>query len=151
VGERFVADFVGPKRFPEGANMALLERDVQALHALFPRPTLEEPLAWEALPPEGQKVVLRWLAANKARKAWEAQEDALSGQVQALLREAPGLTLPSGRVDFKATKGRAVVDWEEVAKACAANVSPERYKELLGQHTQTKSTRPLRAYAGRDE
>ena len=46
-GARFWRDFVVPQRCPEGPNLVLLERDADAIRALFPAPRVETPLAWE--------------------------------------------------------------------------------------------------------
>lgn len=146
LGDRFVQDFVTPKRFPEGSAFTMLERDAQALQALYPRETAAEPLQWDGLTPEAQHLVRRWLEANGARKAWEAQEKALKGSVQALLREVPGLVLPAElgkRIDFKASVERTAVDWESLGPELAAHVRPEVYKKLEAQYRLTTSTRPL--------
>lgn len=146
LGDRFVTDFVMPKRFPEGGAFAMLERDAQALQALYPRETALEPLQWDALAPDAQHLVRRWLEANGARKAWEAQEKALKGSVQALLREVPGLVLPpelGRRIDFKASAEGEETDWEEVAGVLGHLVGPEEYKTLRAVNTTKKSTRPL--------
>lgn len=149
VAERFWRDFVVPQRCPEGPNLILLERDAEAIRALFPAPKVTAPLAWEALTEGERSVVRRWLEANAARSAWEKQEKALKVQVQHMLREAPGLTLPEGlsasRVDFKAQAGRSNID----VKALEAALGTEdatfaaRVRELLRQHTRQETTRPL--------
>lgn len=146
LGDRFVQDFVTPKRFPEGAAFTMLERDVQALQTLCPRETAAEPLQWESLAPDAQHLVRRWLEANGARKAWEAQEKALKGSVQALLREVSGLVLPAElgkRIDFKANAEGEETDWEAVADMLSTDVSPARYLETMMRHTTKKSARPL--------
>lgn len=145
--DRFWADFVVPKRFPEGPNLVLLERGAEALKALFPKPTQEALMPWEALPPEAQAQVRRWLEANAARKAWQEQEEAAARQVKLLLREVPGLTLPpefGKRVDFKATKEAPVTDWEAVAKALAQHIEDRDWAaETVMDHTTTRAARPL--------
>lgn len=146
--ERFWRDFVVPKRFPDGPNLRLLERDAEALAALFPKPTSEAPLEWESLDEESRGVVSRWLEANRARKAWEKQEEALSGRVALLLREAPGLTLPESlgkRVDFKSQAGQARLDVKGL-RAALENEDPalaRRMGELLDEHTKQTTMRPL--------
>lgn len=149
VAERFWRDFVVPQRCPEGTRLVLLERDAEAIRALFPAPRLETPLAWEALTEQQRDTVRRWLEANAARKAWEKQEEALRAQVQHLLREAPGLALPEGmsaaRVDFKAQAGRSVLD-EKALRAALVDEDPEvrrRVEALLKQCTKQQRTRPL--------
>lgn len=148
LGERFVRDFVQTGRVPEGQGVALLERDVEALHALFPRQRTETPLGWDALTPEQQGLVRRWLEANHARKAWQKQEEALHGQVALLLRDAPGLELPDDlgrRVDFKAQAGAARLDvaaLREALKNEDAEVA-RRMSALLKQYTTHGATRPL--------
>jgi hypothetical protein len=109
--ERFWVDFVVPQRCPEGANMRVLERDCEALAALFPEPAPKaEPLPWEALSDGQRSVVEKWLLANDARAKWQSEEVALGGQVRILLKDVPGLLLPDGRVDYKVTKaGRPLV------------------------------------------
>lgn len=149
-GERFWVDFVVPKRLPEGPRLRVLERDVQAIHALFPAPTLEEPLAWEMLSPQQQETVARWLEANRARKTWERHEAALAGEVEAILREAPGLALPEGlgkRIDYRATKPQARIDLKGLREE-AGGVSDRSsiLREALEKHTTQESNRPLRAY-----
>lgn len=146
--ERFWRDFVVPQRFPDGPNLALLERDAEALAALFPKPTKESPLTWESLPEEAQQVVSRWLEANRARKAWEKQEDALAGRVSLLLREAPGLTLPESlgkRVDFKQQAGQARLDVKalRVALENESGEVAQRMRRLLDEHTKQTTMRPL--------
>lgn len=147
-GERFWRDFVVPKRFPDGPNLALLEKDAEALAALFPQPTHETPLEWDALPEDARGLVSRWLKANRARKAWEKQEEALSGRVALLLREVPGLTLPESlgrRVDYKQQAGQARVD----AKALRATVEAEpgevgeKMRRILDDCTKQTTMRPL--------
>lgn len=109
--ERFWRDFVVPDRCPEGPNMRMLERDSEALLACFPAPTPGvAALPWDALTGAQQVVVQRWLEANSARKKWEKEEAALARQVRHILREAPGLIHPGGRIDFVANEqGRALV------------------------------------------
>lgn len=148
LGERFVRDFVQTGRVPEGHGVALLERDVEALHALFPRERTEAPREWETLTTEQQGLVRRWLEANRARKAWKRQEDALHGQVALLLRDAPGLLLPDDlgrRVDFKAQAAASRLDVAAL-RAALEGEDPEvarRMAALLDQHTTQESTRPL--------
>lgn len=144
VGERFWTDFVLPRRMPEGPNVRILERDATAIRALYPAPVQAEPLRWEALT-EGQRAtVQRWLEANQARRTWAAREKELAAEVEALLREAPGLTLPKGRVDYAANKPSTRVDWEGLAQALATHVSPGEYKAVLEKHTTTTpGARPL--------
>lgn len=147
--ERFWRDFVVPRRCPEGPNLVLLERDAEAIRALFPVPKAPTPLAWEVLDVQQQDVVRRWLQANEARTAWEKQEKALKVQVQHMLREVPGLALPDGmsatRVDFKAQAGQSRLD----IKALEAALSGEdatfaaRVRELLRKNTTQETTRPL--------
>lgn len=145
VAGRFVRDFVEPKRFPEGPRLTLLERDAEALAALYPRPTQGEPLKWESLTPAQQQQVGTWLKANAARKAWEKQEKAAALHVKALLREAPGLVLPEGRVDFEATKDAEETDWRAVAEELEQRhgESPSEWRALLTKHTTKHCTRPL--------
>lgn len=150
-GERFWRDFVLPKRLPEGLAARLLERDVEAIHALFPKPKLAEPLKWEALTEAQQGLMRRWLEANKARKAWETAEEALAGEVALLLRDAPGLTLPEAlgrRVDFKAQKPQDRLDVKALREAAAKDMSETGalLRALLEQHTTQESNRPLRAW-----
>jgi hypothetical protein len=152
--ERFWRDFVVPRRFPDDSGTELLERDVYALKALFPAPVAEEPLAWDELGEAEQALVLRWLEAGRARKAWEKQEEALAPRVALLLREVPQLVgLPDGgRVDFKATKPspRLDVTGLRVAAHALADANERRLVlDLLGKHTTTESTRPLVARGGR--
>jgi hypothetical protein len=148
VAGRFVRDFVVPARFPDGLGLRILERDAEALAALFPAPRLEVPLEWAALPQDAQGVVRRWLEANRARKAWAKQEEALSGQVAALLREVPGLTLPEGlgkRVDFKAQNGVPRVDFKAL-HAALENEDPalaKRMRQMLDEATKRETVRPL--------
>lgn len=148
-GERFVRDFVRPERFPDGPNLTLLERDVEALKALFPAPKQAEPLAWDALTDGQRETVRKWLEAKKARAAWERQEDALDGQVRLLLREAPGLLLPDDlgrRVDFKAQAGQARVDWKQLREDLSRESDEafaKRVDALLKKHTTKEATRPL--------
>lgn len=147
-GERFVRDFVRPARMPEGDNLVLLERDAQALRALFPAPVSSEPLAWDALTDGQRATVRKWVEANRARTAWEKQEDALGEQVRLLLREAPGLLLPDDlgrRVDFKSQGGAKRVDFKAL-RAALVDEDPEvarRVSALLEQHKKQDSTRPL--------
>lgn len=150
--ERFWLDFVVPQRCPEGPNLALLERDAEAIRALFPAPDRTQPLTgmtWEALSDAERALVTRWLQSNEARSAWEKQEKALKTQVQLLLRDVPGLALPEGmsasRVDFKAQAGRAVLD-EKALRAALKDEDPalaRRMEELLKQFTTQETTRPL--------
>lgn len=146
--ERFWRDFVVPRRVPEGPNLRILEKDAEALSALFPKPTTETPMEWDALPREAQAVVTRWLEANRARKAWGKQEDALAGRVEHLLREVPGLTLPDTlgrRVDFKAQAGQARLDVKGL-RAALMKEDPalaRRMGELLDEHTKQETMRPL--------
>ncbi len=148
-GERFVRDFVRSARFPEGPNLVLLERDVEALRALFPEPKPDaEPLAWDALTDVQRATVRRWVDANKARAAWEKQEDALGGQVRVLLRDVPGLLLPDDlgrRVDFKAQAGSRRVDFKALREALKDGPPDfaQRVVELLEKHTTQDGTRPL--------
>lgn len=152
VAERFWADFVVPKRCPEGERLVLLERDAMALRALYPAPVREEPMAWDSLPPAAQRLMAAWLEANKARKGWAKQEEALARQVEHLLREAPGVALPEGmsarRVDYKAQRGTPQVDMVAF-RAALKDEAPEvvrRVEELLRQCTRETTTRPLRVY-----
>lgn len=146
--ERFWRDFVVPKRFPDGPNLALLEKDAEALRALFPEPVTETPLEWETLPEEAQALVSRWLEANRARKAWAKQEEALSARVALLLREAPGLTLPEPlgkRVDFKAQNGAPRLDVKALRAALEKEDSwvARRMSRLIDEHTKQETMRPL--------
>jgi predicted phage-related endonuclease len=145
VGERFWVDFVLPKRMPDGPNVRILERDAAAIRALYPAPTQAELLTWEALTETQRTTVQRWLEANKARKAWEKEERGLAAEVEALLREVPGLTLPKGRVDYAANKDSARTDWEAIARVLMADTSDEgRMRAIVKQHTTTiPGTRPL--------
>lgn len=146
--ERFWRDFVVPQRFPDGPNLALLEKDAEALRALFPAPVVETPMKWDALPEEAQALVSRWLEANRARKAWAKQEEALSGRVALLLREVPGLTLPESlgkRVDYKAQNGAPRLDVKAL-RAALEHEDPafaRRVGELLDSHTKQETIRPL--------
>lgn len=149
-GERFVRDFVKPERFPEGDNLALLERDAQALRALFPAPTSTEPLAWDALTEVQRATVRKWVEANRARAAWEKQETALGEQVRLLLREAPGLVLPDDlgrRVDFKAQAGQERLNVRALRSDLILGEHDaefaHRVHDLLKKHTTKDSTRPL--------
>lgn len=147
-GERFWRDFVAPQRFPDGPNLRLLEKDAEALAALFPKPTTETPLAWETLPEEAQGVVSRWLEANRARLAWKKQEESLSGRVELLLREVPGLTLPESlgkRVDFKQQAGQARLDVKALRAALESESGEvaQRMRQLLDEHTKQTTMRPL--------
>jgi hypothetical protein len=146
--ERFWRDFVVPRRVPEGPNLRILEADAEALLALFPKPATETLLEWGALPEEAQALVSRWLEANRARKAWGKQEEALAGQVAHLLREAPGLTLPESlgrRVDFKTQAGQARLDVKGLRAALEAESSEvaQRMRQLLDAHTKHETMRPL--------
>lgn len=148
-GERFWRDFVLPKRFPDGPNMRLLERDVEALKRLFPAPKEETPpLAWESLSPEAQEVLRRWLEANKARRAWSKQEDALAGHVALLLRDAPGVTLPEDlgrRIDYDTRAGAPRLDVKALRAELEADASDlgVKVRALIAKHTKTEDTRPL--------
>lgn len=148
-GERFWADFVLPKRIPEGPNLRLLERDVEALKRLFPAPKPEAPLLeWENLPPEAQDVLRRWVVANKARRAWAAQEKALVGQVALLLRDAPGVTLPEDlgrRVDYDTQAGISRLDVKALRAELETDTSGwgRKVLEMLEKHTTQDDTRPL--------
>lgn len=145
--ERFWRDFIVPRRFPGGAHLELLERDVYALKALFPKPVVEEPLSWEALGADEQALVLRWVAANRARKAWEKEEEALAPRVAMLLREVPGLVDVPGlkRVDHKATAPSPRLDVKGLRAEVLRLPNRQRRKllALLEQHTTKESTRPL--------
>lgn len=148
-GARFWRDFVVPQRCPEGPNLVLLERDAEALLALYPRPRPEaEPMQWEALTAEQQALVTRWREANSSRKSWEKNEKALARQVQHLLREVPGLAGPGWRIDFKETKETATTDWERVARALSERATVKKWNELVTSNTKMTSTRPL---VGREE
>lgn len=147
--ERFWRDFVVPQRCPEGPNLVLLERDADALLALYPRPKPEaESMRWDALTAEQQTLVTRWREANAARLAWEKNEKALGRQVKHLLREVQGLAGPGWRVDFAATEQRAEVDWHAVALALSEGVPVGKWSELMDRNTTMVSTRPL---VGREE
>lgn len=149
-GERFWHDFVLPRRMPEGPNLRVLERDVAAIHALFPAPTLETPLAWEALSTVQQETVQRWLEANRARKVWEKHEATLAGEVEIILREVPGLVLPKElgkRVDYRSTKPQARVDLKGLREdAQGASDRSLILREMLGKRTTSDSNRPLRVW-----
>lgn len=145
--ERFWRDFVVTQRCPEGPSLVLLERDAEALLALYPRPKPEaEPMRWEALMPEQQALVTGWREASAARRAWEKNEKVLARQMQHLLREVPGLAGPGWRIDFKETKETAVTDWEKVAREMTEGRFT--FSELVTKHTTKTSTRPL---VGREE
>lgn len=147
VAERFWVDFVLPKRVPEGENLRVLERDVEALKRLFPAPPAEASLLeWETLTPAQQEIVRRWLEANAARKAWAKQEEALAGQVQLLLREAPGLVLPEKlgrRVDFKPQAGVPRLDVKALREALKGMSGGHEMLALLDRFTTKDNTRPL--------
>lgn len=146
--ERFWRDFVVPRRVPEGPNLRILEKDAEALAALFPKPTADAPLEWEALSEEARAAVSRWLEASRARKAWGKQEDALAGRVEHLLREAPGLALPESlgkRVDFKAQKAAPRLDVKALRAALETESGEvaQRMRQLLDTHTKHETMRPL--------
>lgn len=146
--ERFWRDFIIPRRFPDDSRTELLERDVYALRALFPAPVADEPMGWPDLAEDEQRLVLRWLEANRARKAWAAQEEALAHRVAMLLREVPQLVgLPDGgRVDFKATKPSPRLDVNALRVAAHALKDENERQLVLGllkQCTKHESTRPL--------
>lgn len=144
VGERFWMDFVLPRRMPEGPSVRILERDAGAIRALYPAPVQAELMTWEALSEAQRATVRRWLEANRARKAWAAEEKALASEVEVLLREVPGLTLPKGRVDYAANKPGTKVDWEGLACEALQCMSDGARKELLEAHTTTTpGARPL--------
>lgn len=149
VAERFWTDFVLPRRCPEGEGLVLLERDAEAVRALFPAPVAEAPLAWEALTDGQRATVTQWLEANAARKAWEKREKDLRPTVEYLLREAPGLLLPEGmsasRVDFRAQDGRGDLDVKGLRAALVDEdpVVKQRIEALLRQFTRSTTTRPL--------
>lgn len=148
-GERFWADFVVPKRIPEGPNLRLLERDVEALKRLFPEPKPEASLLlWEERTVEERDLLKRWVLANRARRAWAAQEKALAGQVAMLLRDAPGVTLPEDlgrRVDYDTQAGVPRLDVKALRAELEADTSGLRRKvlALLEKHTKQEDTRPL--------
>lgn len=149
-GERFVRDFVQPGRFPEGPNLVLLERDGEALKALFPAPKVDAPpMEWDALTDAQRATVREWLAAKKAAAGWKAREESLGLQLRALLRDAPGLTLPDDlgrRVDFKAQAGQVRVDWKQLREDISRESDEafaRRVDALLKKHTTKDSTRPL--------
>jgi hypothetical protein len=147
--ERFWRDFVVPQRCPDGDNLILLERDAEALKALFPVPKTETPLAWGALTPAQQETARRWLEANAARRAWKKQEDALRAKVQHMLREVPALLLPEGmsarRVCFGEQDGKPSLDVAGL-RAALADEDPgvrRRVEALLAKFTTQETTRPL--------
>lgn len=148
-GERFWADFVVPKRIPEGPNLRLLERDVEALKRLFPEPKPEASLLlWEERTVEERDLLKRWVLANRARRAWAAQEKALAGQVAMLLRDAPGVTLPEElgrRVDYDTQAGVPRLDVKALRAELEADTSGWGRKVLamLEKHTTKEDTRPL--------
>jgi hypothetical protein len=146
-GERFWMDFVLPKRFPEGPNLRLLERDVDALRRLFPAPKPEAPLLeWENLSIGEQDLVRRWVDANKARRAWAAQEKALAGQVAMLLRDAPGVTLPEQmgrRVDYDTQAGVPRLDVKALRAELHGMPQGREMLALLDRFTTKEDTRPL--------
>lgn len=151
-GERFWRDFVVPGRCPDGPNLVLLERDAEAIRALFPEPDRTRPLTgmtWEMLSEAERSLVTRWLAANEARAAWEKQEKALKVHVQHMLRDVPGLLLPEGmpaaRVDFKAQAGQPRLDLKALDVALSGEDATfvARVRELLKQNTTQETTRPL--------
>jgi len=146
-GERFWADFVVPKRFPEGPRLRLMERDVEAIKRLFPAPRPEAPmLEWETLTPAQKDVLRRWIEANKARRAWAAQEKALVGQVAMFLRDVPGVTLPEDlgrRVDYDTQAGVPRLDVKGL-RAELERMSPRHEMlALLDRFITKEDTRPL--------
>jgi len=147
VGERFWRDFVVPQRCPEGPSLMLLERDAEAVRALWPRPSEDAaPLEWGALSPEQQDTVSRWLESNAQRKRWEAEEKTAAEQVRFLLREWPGLALPDGRrIDHKANAPSPKVDLKafRVALKSKGPGFRRRAEALLKQCTKHESARPL--------
>jgi predicted phage-related endonuclease len=144
MGERFWRDFVLSRRMPEGPNVRLLERDAAAIRLLYPAPVHAEPLAWETLTEAQRATVGRWLEANKARKAWEKEETALAAEMEALLRDVPGLALPKGRVDYAANRPGARTDWAAVADDLGNDVSAARYLGAKQKHTTIiPGARPL--------
>jgi hypothetical protein len=149
VAERFWRDFVIPQRCPEGESLVLLERDAEALRAIFPAPKTKAPLTWDALTESQRDTVRRWLQANDARTAWERHEMALKIHMQHLLREAPGLALPEGmsasRVDFRPQAGRSSLDIDGLRSALADEdpMVKQRVEALLRQFTKQTTTRPL--------
>jgi hypothetical protein len=149
LGERFWRDFVLPQRCPDGDNLVLLERDAQAIRALFPAPVSEECRAWESLSERQQEALRGWLEANAARKAWAKREKELAPLVEFALREAPGLELPEGmsarRVDYKVQAGQARTDLKALREALRDEdpAFARRMLELLERFTTKETTRPL--------
>ena len=149
VAERFWRDFVVPMRCPDGDNLVLLERDAEALKALFHAPKVETALQWEVLTEAQRATVAQWLEANAAERAWKKQAKALKVKMQHLLREHPALLLPEGmsarRVSFGEQDGAPHLDVKAL-RAALGDEDPtlaRRMDELIRKHTTQETTRPL--------
>lgn len=93
-------------------------------------PTHRAPLL-EATP-EAEHLALELRRARDTGERWESEAQQLRNQLQALIGDAEGVTGSFGRITWKQSKGRTVIDWEAVAKAAGAS------SDLIKQFTTTK-------------
>lgn len=114
--------------------------DDKNVRFMFPR-DVNPPLEWSKLTPTEQSVVVEYLQTYAEAKRTEKALEGWEPQIKMLIGEHSGITVPGGRIDWKANK-TAPVRWKELAQALMAGRSEEEVQELLKSHAG-EPARPL--------
>lgn len=118
----------------------------QYLERRYPSATEEYVRADESAARMLERVLIRQAAMVEL----EQQDHRDKNILCSMIGEASGLETPYGRVHWKPTKGRTIVDWEAVARELASHLSPlisanEILDATVATHTRlSKSSRSLR-------
>jgi putative phage-type endonuclease len=145
--ERFWVDHVEPRRPPPVTEPL---KDLDAVGSLYPRHD-GSARPWASLATPERLAVEEWLRAREEERAAKERRAAWEVRVKLALGTAPQLVgLPEElgvtRIDWKANKDGARVDWEAVVRRLINNtgMSAQTVKMLLQKYTTTTpGARPL--------
>jgi putative phage-type endonuclease len=143
--ERFWKDHVEPRRPPPVTEPL---KDLDAVGSLYPRHD-GNARTWASLATPERLAVEEWLRAREEERAAKERRAAWEARVKMALGTAPQLVglpeeLGAARIDWKANRSSARVDWAAVADELGNDVSAARYLEAKQKHTTTTlGARPL--------